>query len=151
MLVPNNASQQRFPESYSFRYGSTLLLKRPGVTTCQVRKWTAFIEYVQYMLEDIETFIHVHLWLATNDFNYSDGFTHRLWWICAYFFIGLKVVVYLPSKDIVGNSVTSCIFHVFMKPGISAIVLISPHASRIGVCVCVCVCVCVFVSAYEGV
>jgi hypothetical protein len=43
-------------------------------------------------------------------FNYSDGFMHILWWISAYFFIGLKVVVYLPSKDIVGNDVTSRIF-----------------------------------------
>jgi hypothetical protein len=31
------------------------------------------------------------------------------WWISAYFFMGLKVVVYLPSKDIAGNDVTSCI------------------------------------------
>jgi hypothetical protein len=35
---------------------------------------------------------------------------NRLWWISAYFFIGLKVLVYLPSWDIVGNGVTSCIF-----------------------------------------
>jgi hypothetical protein len=65
---------------------------------------------------------------ATNDFKYSDGFTHRLWWISAYFFIGLKVVVYLPSKDIVGHDVTLRIFlswmiilrheivHTFMQP-----------------------------------
>jgi hypothetical protein len=99
---------------------------------------------------------------CSNDFNYSDGFVHRLWWISADFFIGLKVVVYIPSKDIVGNDVTSWIFvseWLFwdMKvsthssnPGISAIGLISPHASRQG-CVCVCVCVCVFVYAYKCV
>jgi hypothetical protein len=64
------------------------------------------------------------------------------------------VVLYLPSKDIVGNDVSSCIFLSWMiilrlkvsahlgNPAISAIVLISPHASRTGVCVCVCVCVC---------
>jgi hypothetical protein len=34
---------------------------------------------------------------STNDFNYSNGFTHSLWWISAYFFIGLKVVyTFLP-------------------------------------------------------
>jgi hypothetical protein len=62
------------------------------------------------MFEDLETCIHVHHWLASNDFNYSEGFTHRLCLISAYFFIGLKVVVYLPSKDIAGNDVTSWIF-----------------------------------------
>jgi hypothetical protein len=30
-------------------------------------------------VEDLETCIHVHHWLATNDINYSDGFTQRLW------------------------------------------------------------------------
>jgi hypothetical protein len=98
------------PRSHYFWDGSTLLFQRSGVTTCQVRKCTVFIEYVQCMFEDLETCIHVHHWLATNDFNYSDCFTHRLWWISAYFFTGLKVVVYLPSKDIVRNDVTSCIF-----------------------------------------
>jgi hypothetical protein len=114
--VPNNASQQSFLESHIFQYGSKLLLKRSGMTTCQVRKCTAFIEFVQYKFEDHETCIHVHHWLATNDFNYSDAFTHRLLWICAYIYIGLKAVQYFPSKDIVGNGVTSCIFYVFMKP-----------------------------------
>jgi hypothetical protein len=37
---------------------------------------------------------------CSNDFNYSDGFMHRLWWISADFVIGLKVVVYLPSKEL---------------------------------------------------
>jgi hypothetical protein len=81
-----------------------------GVTTCQVKKCIAFSEYVQPMFKDLETCMHVHHWLATNGFNYSVGFMNRLWWISGYFFIGLKVVVYLPSKDIVGNEVTSCIF-----------------------------------------
>jgi hypothetical protein len=44
-----------------------------------VRKRTAFVEYVQCMFDDLETCIHVHDWLATNDFNYSDGFMNRLW------------------------------------------------------------------------
>jgi hypothetical protein len=141
------------PGSHLFRYGSTLLFQRSGVTICLVRKCTAFIEYVHCMFEDLEIWIHVHQWLATNDFNYSDGYMHRLWWISPYFFIGIKVVVYLPSRDIVGNDVTSRIFlswmiifrsesvHTFGQPTISAIVLIS-HAPRTGVCVCVCVCVC---------
>jgi hypothetical protein len=60
-----------------------------GVMTCQVRICIAFSEYVQC------------LWLATNGFNYSVGFTNS-----AYFFIGLKVLVYIPSKDIIGNDVT---------------------------------------------
>jgi hypothetical protein len=97
----------------------------------------------------------------SNDFNYSDGFTHRLSCISAYFFIGLEVIVYLPSKDIVGNDVTSGIFLSWMViwnlkvsahtgiPRISAIAIISPHASGKWVCVCVCACVCVY--AYECV
>jgi hypothetical protein len=109
----------------------------------------------------LETCIHVHQWLATNNFNYGDGFTHRFWWISVYFFIGLKVVVYLPSKDIVRNDVSSCIFlswimilrhesvDIFRQPGISSIALISPHASRTGVCVYGCLCV--FAYAYECV
>jgi hypothetical protein len=71
----------------------------------------------------------VHHWLATNDINYSDGFTQRLWWISANFFIGIMVVVYLPPKDIVGNDVTSCIF-----------------LSWKGVCVYLCVCLCMHTS-----
>jgi hypothetical protein len=50
------------------------------------------------------------VWLATNDLNYSDDFMLILWWISAYFFIGLKVVVNLLSKDLDGNDVTSCVF-----------------------------------------
>jgi hypothetical protein len=59
------------------------------------------------LFEVLETCIHVHHWLATNDFHYSDGFTDRIWWISAYFFIGVKVVVQLPSKDIDGKDFTS--------------------------------------------
>jgi hypothetical protein len=98
------------PRSHYFRDSSTLLFQRSAVITCQVRKCTAFIEYIQCMFEDLETGIHVHHWLATNDFNHSHGFTHRLWLISAYFFIALNVVIYHPSKDIFGNDVTSCIF-----------------------------------------
>jgi hypothetical protein len=116
--------------------------------------------YVQCMIEDLETCIHVHLCLPTNGFNYSDGFMHGLWWISAYFFISLKVIVYIPSKYIVGNDVTSCIFLSWVmfwdmnvsaysgNAGISAIALISPHASRtvVSVCVCLCVCLCMHTS-----
>jgi hypothetical protein len=123
------------------------------VTTCQVRKSTAFIEYVQCMFKDLETCIHVHHLLPVNDFNYSDGFPHRLWWISAYFFIGLKVVVYLPSKDIVGKDVTSYIFLSWMiilshesvptfgKPrDFTYCAYLSSCSQDIGVCVCVCFC-----------
>jgi hypothetical protein len=85
-------------------------LPRSAVTTCQVRKCTVFIEYVQCIFKHLETCMNVQDLLAINDFIYSDGFTHTLWWISAYFFIGLNVVVHLPSKDIVGNDVTSCFF-----------------------------------------
>jgi hypothetical protein len=63
------------------------------------------------------------------------------------------VLVYLPSKDIVGNDVTSCIFISLMiilrhevsehsgNPGISAIALMSPHAPRTGVRLCVYICI----------
>jgi hypothetical protein len=85
-----------------------VVIPRSAVKTCHVRKCTEFIAYVRCIFEYLQSCIHVHHWLATNDFNYSDGLTHRLWWISAYFFMGLKVVAYLPSKDIIGNDVTSC-------------------------------------------
>jgi hypothetical protein len=50
---------------------------------------------------------NVHHWLVKNDFNSSDGFRHRLWWIKVYFFTGIKVVICLLSKNIGGNDVTS--------------------------------------------
>jgi hypothetical protein len=103
------------PGSLWFWYGSMLLFQRSTVTTCQVRKCTAFIEYFQCMFEDFEIWIHVHHCLATNDFNYSDGFMHRLWWISTYFFIGIKVVVYIPSKDLVGNDVTDVCWMIILR------------------------------------
>jgi hypothetical protein len=124
------------------------------VTTCEVRKCTAFLKYVQCMFEDLETCLHVHHWLATNDFNYRDGFTYRLWWISAYFFIGIKVVLQLPSKDIVGNDVTSCIFskldyfieiwkcpHFWAAPGFHLLRLsLLMILGQWYVCLCVCLC-----------
>jgi hypothetical protein len=104
----------------------------------------------------------------TNDFSYSDGFTHRLRWISAYFFIVPKVVVYLPSEGIVVNDVTSCIFlswviildmkvpAILGNPRISAVhlsllMLLRQWCVCVCVCVCVRVCVCVFAHAYECV
>jgi hypothetical protein len=77
------------------------------VTNCLVRKFSAFIEYVQCMYRYLDTCVNVHHWLARNDFNSSDGFRHRLWWIRVYFFTGIKVVICLLSKNIGGNDVTS--------------------------------------------
>jgi hypothetical protein len=107
--VPNNASQQCFQKITNFGMAQVVIPKS-AVTTCQVRKCTVFIEYVQCIFKHLETCMNVQDLLAINDFIYSDGFTHTLWWISAYFFIGLNVVVHLPSKDIVGNDVTSCFF-----------------------------------------
>jgi hypothetical protein len=56
------------------------------------------------------TCVHVHNWLARNDFNSSDCFRHRLWWIRVSFLIGIKVVVYLLSENIGGNDITSRVF-----------------------------------------
>jgi hypothetical protein len=53
---------------------------------------------------------HVYHWLSRNDFNSSDYFRHRLWWIRAYLLIGIKVIVCLLSKNIGGNDVTSRVF-----------------------------------------
>jgi hypothetical protein len=86
-----------------------LLFQRSALATFEVRKCRAFVEYVQCIFEDHETY-PCAAWLPANDFNYSDGLTHRLWGISDYVFIVLKEVVYLLSKDIVGNDVTSCIF-----------------------------------------
>jgi hypothetical protein len=66
------------PRTHQFQYGSMLLFQRSAVTTCQVRKCTTFIEYVQCMFEDLETCLHVDHWLAINDFNYNDDFMHTL-------------------------------------------------------------------------
>jgi hypothetical protein len=71
-----------------------------------VRKYSAFIEYVQCMSRYLDTGVSVHHWLARNDFNSSDGFRHTLSWIRVYFFIDIKVVVCLLSKNIGGNDVT---------------------------------------------
>jgi hypothetical protein len=96
-LCPLNALYQIMQVSNASQKSpiSVWLFQQSSVTTCQVRKCTAYIEYVQFMFEDLETCIHAHHWIVKNDFNYSDGFMHRLWWISAYLFIGLKVVVYL--------------------------------------------------------
>jgi hypothetical protein len=69
-----------------------------------------FIEYVQCMSGYHNACISVHYWLARNDYHSSDHFRHRLWWIRLYLFIGIKVVVCFPSKNIGGNNVTSCVF-----------------------------------------
>jgi hypothetical protein len=77
---------------------------------CLVRKYSAFIEYAQCMSGHHWLAKNVHHWLAKNDFNFSDGFRHRLFWIRVYFFIGIKVVICLLSKNIGGYDVTSPVF-----------------------------------------
>jgi hypothetical protein len=56
----------------------------------------------------------MHHWLGRNDFNSSDCFRHRLWWIRVSFLNGIKVVVCLLSKNIGGNDVTSRVFLTLM-------------------------------------
>jgi hypothetical protein len=80
------------------------------VTNYLLRKYSAFIENAQHMSGYLDTCDNVHHWFARNDFNSSDGFRHRLWWIRVYFFIGIKVVVCLLSKNIGGNDVTARVF-----------------------------------------
>jgi hypothetical protein len=74
------------------------------------RKYSAFIDYAQWMSGYHDTCIIVHPSLARNDFNSSDHFRHRLGWIRLYLFIGIKVVVCLPPKNIGENDVTSRVF-----------------------------------------
>jgi hypothetical protein len=75
-----------------------------------VRKYSAFIEHAQRMSGYLDTYVSVHHWLARNDFNSSDGFRHRLWWISVYFFIGIKELIYFLFKNIGGKDVTSWVF-----------------------------------------
>jgi hypothetical protein len=77
------------------------------VTNCLERKYSAFIEYAQFMSRYLDTCVNVHHWLARNDFNSSDGFRHRVWWIRVYFLIGIKVVVCLLSKEIGESDVST--------------------------------------------
>jgi hypothetical protein len=89
---------------------STLLFQRSIITYCPRRKYSAFIEYAQCMSRCHDTCIHVHQWLARNDFNFSDHFRHRLRWFRDSFLIGIKVVVCLLSKNIGGNDEASRVF-----------------------------------------
>jgi hypothetical protein len=104
--VPINASQQYFLEVTNFGFGSPLLFRRSSVTFCLRRKYSAFTEYVQCMSRYYDTCVHVHHWLARNDFNSSDHFRHRLLWIRVSFLIGIQGVVCLISKNIGENDVT---------------------------------------------
>jgi hypothetical protein len=77
--------------------------EQPGVT---LPLWLQFHERgTVFCLVD-----HLHHFVIRNDFNSSDLFRHRLWWIRLCFFIGIKVVVRFPSKNIYGNDVTSLVF-----------------------------------------
>jgi hypothetical protein len=152
--VPNNASQQCFPEVTNFGMAQRCYSKN------QLWKPVRWGNVQHSLNMSSVTCIHVHHWLATNDFNYSDGFMHILWWISAYYIIGLKVVGYLPSKDIVGNDVTSCIcvswmiflrhesVRTFGRPSdFSSCAYLSSWSSGRGVSVALCV----FAYAYECV
>jgi hypothetical protein len=105
--VPHNASQQCFLEVTNCRFSSTLLLQRSTVTYCY---GSAFIEYAQCISRYPDTCVNVGHWLARNDFNSSDCFRHRFWWIRVSFLIGIEVVVCILSKNIGGNDVTSHAF-----------------------------------------
>jgi hypothetical protein len=105
--VPHNATQQCSLEVTNYRFGSTLLLRRSTLTYYLRRKYSAFIEYAQYISGYPDTCVHVRHWLAKNDSNSSDHFRHRFWWIRVSFLIGIEVVVCLLSKNIGGNDVTS--------------------------------------------
>jgi hypothetical protein len=107
--VPNNGSQQCFLEVTQFGFVSALVFWRSAVTNCLVKKYSAFIEYSQCMSGYLDTCVNVHHCLAWNDFNSSDGFRHRLWWIRVYVFICINVITYLLSKNIGGNNATSSV------------------------------------------
>jgi hypothetical protein len=108
--VSNNESQHCFLEVTDFGFGSTLLFQRSTLISFLGKIYSAFIEYVQCMSGYHDTCVHVHHWLPQNDFNSSDRFRHRHWWIRVSFLIAIKVVVYLLSKNIGGNDVTSRVF-----------------------------------------
>jgi hypothetical protein len=59
------------------------------------------------------TCVNVHHWLARNEFNSSYHFRHRIQWNRLYLSIDIKVGVCFPSKNFVGNCITSCVFFKF--------------------------------------
>jgi hypothetical protein len=87
------------------------------------RKYSAFTEYAQCMSRHHDTCVNVHHWLTNKDFNSSDGFRHKPWWITLYVFICINMAVCLPSKNIVGNDVTS---HIFLSLILFEILKVSP-------------------------
>jgi hypothetical protein len=151
--VPNNANQECFLEASNFGFFSVLLFHRWTVINCLRRKYSAFIEYGQCMSRYHDSCMYVHHWPARIVFNSSDGFRHWLW-IRLSLFIGIKVVVCLPSKTIGGTDVNSRVFlSLILKcwkcplsrltPGFQLLQITFNmpwiHAGFLGVCVCVCV------------
>jgi hypothetical protein len=78
-----------------------------------LRRKLAFIEYA-VMSEYHDTCVYVHPSLDRNDFNSSDRFRDRFWWIRVNFLLDIKVVVCFLSKNIGGNDVSSHVFLIFM-------------------------------------
>jgi hypothetical protein len=91
-----------------------------------------------------------------SDFNSTDGFRYRLWWVRLYLLIAIKIVVCLPSKNFGGNYVTSHVFLSFilifcwkcplgrLMPGYQ-LLWVTFH--RVPLCMCVCACVIFIVSS----
>jgi hypothetical protein len=82
------------------------------------------MEYVQCMSRHHDTGGNVHHLLTKKDFNSSDCFRHRLWWITLYLFICINVAVCLPSKNISEIDVTS---HIFLILVLFEILKVSPQ------------------------
>jgi hypothetical protein len=72
---PYNACQQCFLEVTNF----CMAIPKISVDNLTVEDMYSIHFRCPVYVEDLETCIHVHHWLATNDINYSDGFTQRLW------------------------------------------------------------------------
>jgi hypothetical protein len=108
--VPSHTTQECILELSNFWFCSTSLFRRLSVINCLRRKYSALIKYVPCMSWCHDTCVNVHHWLGRNDFNSSDHFRHRIWWNRLYLYIGIKVVVCLPSKNFGENDVTSRVF-----------------------------------------
>jgi hypothetical protein len=112
--VLNNACQQCFSEVTNFCMAQHCYSKSQ---LWQLARWGK----VQHSLNISRVFSKIlrHVSICIIAFLQMISITVRAtlidWWSSAYFNIGLKVVVYLPSKDIAGNSVSSRIFLSWMN------------------------------------
>jgi hypothetical protein len=107
--VSNHASQECVLEFSNFGVCTTLLFRRSSVINCLKRKYSAFMSMLSLCPG-----VMIHMSMCITDLLemitiqvISSG---RDWCIRLYFFIGIKVVVCLPSKNFGGNDATSCVF-----------------------------------------